>query len=163
MWLELSLPIFPLVFFFSQTGTKRVCSWHAAAVNSQETIFLNECSYFFFFLFRYLQQGCTRYFCSKETESKLPASRKSKDHSKNGGMRDPIQDDYKNFFMVDKDLKNLGMSDSDRLAVYTTISAVLHLGNIGKILAFFLLVLILYRQNQYFRVWGRPWRQPWRM
>ena len=52
-------------------------------------------------------------------------------------MRDPIQDDYKNFFMVDKDLKNLGMSDSDRLAVYTTISAVLHLGNIGKILVFF--------------------------
>ena len=67
----------------------------------------------------------------------MPASRKSKDHSKNGGMRDPIQDDYKNFFMVDKDLKNLGMSDSDRFAVYTTISAVLHLGNIGKILAFF--------------------------
>ena len=130
MLLELSLPIFPLMFF-SQTGTKRVCSWHAAAVNSQETISLNECSYFFLFFFRYLQQGCTRYFCSKETESKLPASRKSKDHSKNGGMRDPIQDDYKNFFMVDKDLKNLGMSDSDRLAVYTTISAVLHLGNIG--------------------------------
>ena len=56
-------------------------------------------------------------------------------------MRDPIQDDYKNFFMVDKDLKNLGMSDSDRLAVYTTISAVLHLGNIGKILVLFFLIL----------------------
>ena len=84
------------------------------------------------FIFRYLQQGCTRYFCSKETEAKLPSSRKSKEHNKYGGLRDPIQDDVKNFHNVDNDLKNLGMTDSDRLAVYTTISSVLHLGNIGK-------------------------------
>ncbi len=29
-----------------------------------------------------------------------------------------------------KDLKNLGMDDKERLAVYTTIAAVLHLGNV---------------------------------
>ena len=127
----------PCVFFFSNRHEKSVfvacCSREFTRNNFLEWTLI----FLFLFFFRYLQQGCTRYFCSKETESKLPASRKSKDHSKNGGMRDPIQDDYKNFFMVDKDLKNLGMSDSDRLAVYTTISAVLHLGNIGKILVLF--------------------------
>ena len=83
-------------------------------------------------IFRYLRSGCTRYFCTKDTESKL--SRKSQDHSRNGGLKDPLQDDYKNFFLVDNDLKNLGMSDSDRFAVYSTIASVLHLGNIGKII-----------------------------
>ena len=81
-------------------------------------------------IFRYLRSGCTRYFCTKETESKL--SRKSQDHSRNGGLKDPLQDDFKNFFLVDNDLKNLGMSDSERFAVYSTIASVLHLGNIGK-------------------------------
>ena len=125
----------PCVFFLKQARKECVRGMLQPWIHKKQFPWMN--AHISFFFFRYLQQGCTRYFCSKETESKLPASRKSKDHSKNGGMRDPIQDDYKNFFMVDKDLKNLGMSDSDRLAVYTTISAVLHLGNIGKILVLF--------------------------
>jgi len=71
-----------------------------------------------------------------------------------GALRDPIIDDCKNFITVDqasqyqsflhliearfsyvlylleKDLKNLGLSESERLSIYTTIAAVLHLGNI---------------------------------
>ena len=45
-------------------------------------------------------------------------------------MKDPLQDDYKNFYAVDNDLKNLGMSDSERFSVYSTIASVLHLGNV---------------------------------
>ena len=80
--------------------------------------------------FRYLRSGCTRYFCSKESEKKLPASRKSQEQQQKGSIKDPIQDDYANFHNMDNDLKNLGVSDSDRFAVYTTIATVLHLGNI---------------------------------
>ena len=49
---------------------------------------------------------------------------------KQGSLRDPLQDDFANFHAVDNDLKNLGMSDQIRFAVYTTIATVLHLGNI---------------------------------
>jgi myosin-6 len=60
----------------------------------------------------------------------VPTSRKSKEQVKKGSLKDSLQDDYNNFFSVDKDLKGLEMSDSDRLSVYTTIASVLHLGNI---------------------------------
>ena len=80
--------------------------------------------------FRYLQRGCTRYFSSKESDKKLPSSRLSQEQKQKGSLRDPLQDDISNFAAVDNDLKNLGMSDQDRLAVYTTIASVLHLGNI---------------------------------
>ena len=78
--------------------------------------------------FRYLQQGCTRYFSSAKSEKYL--TRKSAEQSQKGSLKDPLQDDYANFYVVDTDLKNLGMSDQDRYAVYTTIASVLHLGNI---------------------------------
>ena len=41
-----------------------------------------------------------------------------------------MQDDYKNYQNIDRNLTNIGMSDPDRQAVYTTIASVLHLGNI---------------------------------
>jgi myosin-6 len=80
--------------------------------------------------FRYLQRGCTQYFVSKESEKKIPSSRKSQDQLKIGSLKDPMQDDYKNYQNIDRNLKNIGMSDPDRQAVYTTIASVLHLGNI---------------------------------
>merc|ERR1711971_1152816 len=80
--------------------------------------------------FRYLQKGCTQYFVSKESEKKIPNSRKSQDQLKLGSLKDPMQDDYKNYQNIDRNLKNIGMSDPDRQAVYTTIASVLHLGNI---------------------------------
>lgn len=60
----------------------------------------------------------------------MPPSRQSQEQKKLGSLKDPLQDDYKNFHEVDNDLKNLGISDQIRVSVYTTISAVLHLGNI---------------------------------
>merc|ERR1719186_1559368 len=39
-------------------------------------------------------------------------------------------DDVVDFSNLDRDLNNIGMSDQERMAVYTTIAAVLHIGNI---------------------------------
>ena len=39
-------------------------------------------------------------------------------------------DDVTDFKTVDQDLANIGMSDNERLSVYTTIATVLHMGNI---------------------------------
>ncbi len=80
--------------------------------------------------FRYLNFGCTQYFCGKETEKSLKADRKSAEHKEKGALRDPIIDDIRNFVTVDEDLKKLGMSDGERLSIYTTIAIVLHLGNV---------------------------------
>ena len=40
-------------------------------------------------------------------------------------------DDVRDFASVDKALGNFGLSESERLSVYTTVAAVLHLGNVG--------------------------------
>ncbi len=80
--------------------------------------------------FRYLKQGCSQYFCNKETDKSLPADRKSAEHAKKGFLKDPMLDDAKYFVRLDDGLKKLGMGDAERLSVYTTISAVLHLGNV---------------------------------
>ncbi|KAK4321632.1 hypothetical protein Pmani_007579 [Petrolisthes manimaculis] len=81
--------------------------------------------------YNYLRKGCTQYFCGRDTEKSLPADRKSSSHQKKGPLKDPILDDVRNFTIVDKALTNFGLSDSERLAVYTTVAAVLHLGNIS--------------------------------
>ena len=39
-------------------------------------------------------------------------------------------DDAKDFISMDKALSNLGITAQDRLSIYTTVAAVLHLGNI---------------------------------
>ncbi|XP_045106888.1 unconventional myosin-VI-like isoform X4 [Portunus trituberculatus] len=81
--------------------------------------------------YNYLRKGCTQYFCSRDTEKTLPASRKSPVHQKKGPLKDPILDDVRDFASVDKALGNFGLSESERLFVYTTVAAVLHLGNVG--------------------------------
>ena len=80
--------------------------------------------------FRYLSQGCTQYFCSKESNNKMADERKSVEHKKKGYLSDSITDDCRNFLTVNEDLKKLGMSDEERISVYTTIASVLHLGNV---------------------------------
>lgn len=82
-------------------------------------------------LLQYLRKGCTQYFCGRDTEKSLPADRKSSSHQKKGPLKDPILDDMRDFTTVDKALTNFGLSDNERLAVYTTVAAVLHLGNIS--------------------------------
>jgi len=80
--------------------------------------------------FNYLRKGCTQYFALPETEKSLDASRKSKAHQQKGPLKDPILDDVANFANVDKALGNFGVSGQERLAIYTTVAAVLHLGNV---------------------------------
>lgn len=43
---------------------------------------------------------------------------------------DPLLDDVKNFQQTDKALSNLGMTENERLAIYTAVAAILHLGNV---------------------------------
>ncbi|XP_071535802.1 myosin heavy chain 95F isoform X4 [Panulirus ornatus] len=80
--------------------------------------------------YNYLRKGCTQYFCSKDTEKSLEANRKSSNHQKRGPLKDPILDDVRDFATMDKALGNFGLNNQERLAVYTTVAAVLHLGNI---------------------------------
>ena len=81
--------------------------------------------------FRYLARGCTQYFLSKGNDASLPADRKSAQHLKRGPLTDGLLDDVRNFQIVDTDLENLGMSEAERLSIYTTIAVVLHIGNIS--------------------------------
>lgn len=81
-------------------------------------------------IFQYLKRGCTQFFCNKATEKLLSEDRKSQAQKRKGPLRDPILDDVKDFSAVDKALSNLGINPQDRLAIYTTVAAVLHLGNI---------------------------------
>ncbi|XP_063909562.1 myosin heavy chain 95F isoform X1 [Zophobas morio] len=80
--------------------------------------------------YNYLKTGCTRYFTSSANEKKLSAGQKSADHAKSGPLRDILLDDVEDFTTLDGALSRLGLSDADRLQIYTTVAAVLHLGNI---------------------------------
>jgi len=80
--------------------------------------------------FRYLAGGCSQYFLSKQNEKSLPADRLSAEHKKNGSLADAMLDDVNDFKSLDRDLANIGMSDGERMSVYTTIATVLHIGNI---------------------------------
>eukprot|EP00096_Caligus_rogercresseyi_P001057 TRINITY_DN1165_c0_g1_i1.p1 TRINITY_DN1165_c0_g1~~TRINITY_DN1165_c0_g1_i1.p1 ORF type:complete len:1290 (+),score=487.80 TRINITY_DN1165_c0_g1_i1:159-4028(+) len=76
--------------------------------------------------FRYLRHGCRRYFGSS-----VPEDRATPEFKRLGPLKDPNLDDVQDFLNVDRDLKNLGMSEEDRLDVYRSIAAVLHIGNIS--------------------------------
>jgi len=80
--------------------------------------------------FRYTASGCSQYFLSKTTEKSISPDRISGEHKKLGCLKDAMLDDVNDFNNVDKDLANIGMSDLERLSVYTTIATVLHIGNI---------------------------------
>ncbi|KAJ9598039.1 hypothetical protein L9F63_026855 [Diploptera punctata] len=72
--------------------------------------------------FHYLNHGCTQYFTTNSSEKKLNNSQKSQNHLKKGGLRDTMLDDA---------LGRLGLSDAERLEIYSTVAAVLHLGNVA--------------------------------
>lgn len=77
--------------------------------------------------FQYLKNGCTQYFCNNQTEKKLHENQKSKSHVLNGGLSDPILDDIEGFVMVDKAFSRLGLSEAEKMEIYTMVAAVLHL------------------------------------
>ncbi|KAM7361302.1 myosin heavy chain 95F jaguar isoform 3-T3 [Cochliomyia hominivorax] len=80
--------------------------------------------------YRYLS-GCTQYFANSKTEQLIPATQKSKDHTQKGPLKDPIIDDYNHFQNLDKALGRLGLSEVQKLEIYSLVAAVLHLGNIS--------------------------------
>lgn len=77
-----------------------------------------------------MKSGCTRYFTSAANEKKLSPSQKSADHVSNGPLRDILLDDVQDFLTLDGALSRLGLSDADRTQIYSTVAAVLHLGNV---------------------------------
>lgn len=82
------------------------------------------------FFFQYLKSGCTRYFCNPSSEKKLLPEQKSPDHRSKGPLKDILLDDVEDFMELDKALARMDVNESDRLQIYTTVAAVLHLGNI---------------------------------
>lgn len=81
--------------------------------------------------FHYLRRGCTQYFAQpSRAGGSSSAEVQSRDHQQLGPLNDPMLDDARDFNLLDKALATVGLSDAERLAVYTTVAAVLHLGNI---------------------------------
>jgi len=50
---------------------------------------------------------------------------------KHGSLRDIQMDDVADFKLTDDAMTHMGLSDADKLAIYTVIAGVLHLGNIS--------------------------------
>nr|XP_033326321.1 myosin heavy chain 95F isoform X4 [Megalopta genalis] len=80
--------------------------------------------------FYYLKNGCTQYFCNEESEKKLNDVQKSRDQGNKGSLHDPILDDVEGFNAIDQALTRLGLTETERMEIYTMVAAVLHLGNI---------------------------------
>ncbi|XP_008557651.1 myosin heavy chain 95F isoform X2 [Microplitis demolitor] len=80
--------------------------------------------------FHYLRNGCSQYFCNQKSEKKLNEAQKSRNHLENGGLSDPILDDVDGFDAVDQAFTRLGLTEVERMEIYTMVAAVLHLGNI---------------------------------
>lgn len=81
--------------------------------------------------FHYLNRGCTQYFTTSTSEKKLNNSQKSQSHLTKGGLRDTMLDDVEDFTNMDTALIRLGLSDVERLNIYTMVASVLHLGNVA--------------------------------
>ncbi|ETN65262.1 myosin vi [Anopheles darlingi] len=79
--------------------------------------------------YRYLA-GCTQYFTRPQTESRVPEAYKSRVHQTKGPLRDPVLDDFEDFRQLDEALGRLGLSETERVQIYSLVAAVLHLGNI---------------------------------
>lgn len=47
-----------------------------------------------------------------------------------GALRDELLDDYDDFQQLNKALSDIGLSDAEKVSVFQTVAAVLHLGNV---------------------------------
>ncbi|KAG9511399.1 Unconventional myosin-VI, partial [Fragariocoptes setiger] len=81
--------------------------------------------------FNYLKRGCTQYFMSKQSDSRLDNERKSAYHAKYGAIQDQLIDDIRCFEHTERALENFGVNAEHKLAIYQIVAAVLHLGNIS--------------------------------
>jgi len=50
---------------------------------------------------------------------------------KHGSLKDIQMDDIADFKLTDDAMTHMGLSDADKLAIYTIIAGVLHLGNVS--------------------------------
>ncbi|KAK2154661.1 hypothetical protein LSH36_261g02057 [Paralvinella palmiformis] len=80
--------------------------------------------------FQYLSRGCTQYFCTKETEGRINQNQKSKQLLSRGSLRDIQLDDVKDFERTDEAMSHMGMNGNEKMAIYTIVAGVLHLGNV---------------------------------
>ncbi|XP_055335103.1 unconventional myosin-VI-like [Paramacrobiotus metropolitanus] len=76
--------------------------------------------------FHYLNRGALKFFANKENQKILS----TKGLQSNVGLQDSILDDVRDYQRTDVALTHLGLSEDDKLMVYATVAAVLHLGNI---------------------------------
>ena len=60
----------------------------------------------------------------------MPSTRKSKEHAIKGALKDPQLDDAKDFVECDRSMDAIGLSGEDKMNIYLTVAAVLHIGNI---------------------------------
>ncbi|CAF1462018.1 unnamed protein product [Adineta ricciae] len=81
--------------------------------------------------YHYLNRGCTQYFCNNQTEKSLSKNRRSQDFVAKGALRDPQLDDVNDFNECDQSMSQMGLTEQDKLNIYSTVAAVLHLGNIN--------------------------------
>ncbi|UJR27958.1 hypothetical protein I4U23_009216 [Adineta vaga] len=81
--------------------------------------------------FHYLNRGCTQYFCNNQTEKTLSKQRRSQDFISKGALRDPQLDDVNDFNECDQSMTQMGLTEQEKLNIYSTVAAVLHLGNIN--------------------------------
>lgn len=77
-----------------------------------------------------MKSGCTRYFTTANSEKKLSPGQKSEQHNSKGPLKDILLDDVNDFNTLDEALARLGVNENERLQIYSTVAAVLHLGNI---------------------------------
>ncbi|KAL8606769.1 Unconventional myosin-VI [Nucella lapillus] len=80
--------------------------------------------------FHYLRKGNTQFFCTRQSEKALPQSRKSPQYLKLGSLHDPVLDDVRDFKVCDDAMTKMGISATDRMAIFMLVAAVLHLGNV---------------------------------
>ncbi|XP_011152240.2 myosin heavy chain 95F isoform X2 [Harpegnathos saltator] len=80
--------------------------------------------------FHYLRNGCTQYFCNMRSEKRLNEAQKSHEQNNTGSLHDPILDDVEGFNAFDQAFTRLGLTDAERMDLYTMVASVLHLGNI---------------------------------
>ncbi|XP_072290391.1 unconventional myosin-VI-like isoform X2 [Eucyclogobius newberryi] len=80
--------------------------------------------------FRYLKNGCTRFFATKDTDKKILQNRKSPEHVKHGPLKDPLLDDQLDFSRMSDAMKKIGLDQSEKLDLFRTVAGVMHLGNI---------------------------------
>lgn len=72
----------------------------------------------------------SNWYCAEIYSKFFLNCRKSKEHRSRGSLNDPLLDDANDFKQTDKALSNLGLSDDEKLAIYSAVAAILHLGNI---------------------------------